>query len=80
MLDLADAHLPRWVLAGGLMVHLHLHEAGVRPHRVTLDVDVVVDVSVRAARATEGFSRRLQDDLQMRLEPPAADDLGHLHS
>ena len=24
LLDLADAHLPRWVLAGGLMVHLHL--------------------------------------------------------
>jgi hypothetical protein len=37
----------------------------------------VVDVSVRAARATEVFSRRLQDDLDMRMEPPDANNIGH---
>ena len=77
VLDLADAHLPRWVLAGGLMVHLHLYEAGATPHRATTDVHCVVDVSVRAARATEEFSRRLQDDLLMRMEPPNTDGVGH---
>lgn len=77
LLDLADADLPRWVLAGGLMVHLHLYEAGANPGRVTTDVDALVDVSVRAARATEEFSRCLQDDLHMRMEPPNADHVGH---
>lgn len=77
VLDLADADLPRWVLAGGLMVHLHLHEAGATPHRATTDVDAIVDVSVRALRATEEFSRRLQDDLHMSMSPPAAGDVGH---
>ena len=77
VLDLADADLPRWVLAGGLMVHLHLYEAGVTPNRVTTDVDALVDVSLRAVRATEEFARRLQDDLHMRLEPPSADNVGH---
>ena len=77
VLDLANADLPRWVLAGGLMVHLHLHEAGAIPHRATTDVDAVVDVSVRAVRATEEFSRRLHDDLHMRMEPPNTDGVGH---
>jgi hypothetical protein len=77
VLDLANADLPRWVLAGGLMVHLHLYEAGATRHRVTTDVDAVVDVSVRTARATEVFSRRLQDDLHMKMEPPNADNVGH---
>ena len=77
VLDLADAHLPRWVLAGGLMVHLHRYEAGVTPRRVTTDVDCVVDVRVRAVRATEAFSRRFQDDLHMRMEPPNAAGAGH---
>jgi hypothetical protein len=77
VLDLADAHLPRWVLAGGLMVHLHLHEAGATPRRATTDVDSIVDVSVRAVRATEEFSRRLQNDLHMRMEPPNTDGVGH---
>lgn len=77
VLDLADADLPRWVLAGGLMVQLYLYEAGATPHRATTDVDAVVDVSVRALRATEEFARRLQDDLHMRMEPPNADDVGH---
>ena len=77
VLDLADAAMPRWVLAGGLMVHLHLYEAGATPHRATTDVDAIVDVSVRALRATEEFSRRLQDDLHMRMSPPAAGDVGH---
>ena len=77
VLDLADARLPRWVLAGGLMVHLHLFEAGATPRRATTDVDSVVDVSVRAKRATEEFSRRLQDDLHMRMEPPNTDGVGH---
>lgn len=77
MLDLAETDLPRWVLAGGLMVHLHLYEAGVTPHRTTTDVDAVVDVSVGAVRATEKFARRLQDDLHMSMEPPNADGVGH---
>lgn len=77
VLDLAHADLPRWVLAGGLMVHLHLYEAGAIPRRATVDVDAVVDVSARAARATEEFSRRLQHDLHMRMEPPNADNIGH---
>lgn len=77
VLDLADADLPRWVLAGGLMVNLHLYEAGATPHRTTTDVDAVVDVSVRAVRATAEFSRRLQDDLRMRMEPPNTDGVGH---
>lgn len=77
VLDLADAHLPRWVLAGGLMVHLHLYGAGATPRRVTTDVDCVVDVSVRAVRATEEFSRRLHADLHMRMEPPNTDGVGH---
>jgi hypothetical protein len=77
VLDLANADLPRWVLAGGLMVHLHLYEAGATRHRVTTDVDAVVDVSVRTTRATEVFSRRLQDDLHMKMEPPNADNVGH---
>jgi hypothetical protein len=37
----------------------------------------VVDVSVGAVRATEVFSRRLQDDLHMRMEPPNAHNVGH---
>jgi hypothetical protein len=77
VLDIANADLPRWVLAGGLMVHLHLYEAGATPHRATTDVDAVVDVSVRALRATEVFSRRLRDDLHMEMSPPAAGDVGH---
>lgn len=77
VVELAEAGLPRWVLAGGLMVHLHLHEAGVRPVRVTTDVDAIVDVSIRTRRATEEFSRRLRDDLGMRLDGPDADGLGH---
>lgn len=77
VIDLAHADLPRWVLAGGLMVHLHLYEAGVTPGRATTDVDAVVDVSVRAARATEEFARCLQEDLQMRMQPPNADNVGH---
>jgi hypothetical protein len=77
VLELADSDLPRWVLAGGLMVHLHLYEAGARPHRATTDVDALVDVSVRAVRATEQFSRRLEDDLRMRMEPPSTDGVGH---
>lgn len=77
MLDLAEADLPRWVLAGGLMVHLHLYEAGVTPHRTTTDVDALVDVSVGAVHATEEFARRLQDDLHMTMEPPDADNVGH---
>ena len=77
VLDLAEADLPRWVLVGGLMVHLHLYEAGAPPHRTTTDVDAVVDVSVRAARATKEFARRLRDDLDMEMEPPDADNVGH---
>lgn len=77
VLDLANADLPRWVLAGGLMVHLHLYEAGASPHRATTDVDAIVDVSVRALRATEEFCRRLQDDLHMKLQPPDAGNVGH---
>lgn len=77
VIDLADAQLPRWVLAGGLMVHLHLYEAGAIPGRVTTDVDAVVDVRVGASRATAEFSRRLRDDLSMRMEPPNADNVGH---
>lgn len=77
LLDLADAHLPRWVLAGGRMVHLHLYEAGTTPRRATTGVDAVVDVSVRASRATEAFSRRLEDVLHMRMEPPNTDGVGH---
>lgn len=77
VIDLADAHLPRWVLAGGLMVHLHLYEAGTTPGRATTDVDSVVDLSVGAQRATEEFSRRLQDDLHMELETPSTDGVGH---
>jgi hypothetical protein len=77
VLDLANADLPRWVIAGGLMVHLHLYEAGATPHRTTTDVDAIVDVSVRAVRATEEFSRRLQDDLHMKMEQPNADNVGH---
>lgn len=49
------------------MVHLHLYEAGATPDRATTDVDAIVDVSLRAGRATEEFSRRLQDDLHMRM-------------
>jgi hypothetical protein len=77
VVDLAEADLPRWVLVGGLMVHLHLYEAGAIPRRVTIDVDAVVDVSAHALRATEEFSRRLQDDLHMRMQPPDADNVGH---
>lgn len=48
VLDLADADLPRWVLAGGLMVHLHMsldppNTDGVG-HRFTRDDGAVVDV------------------------------------
>ena len=77
VLDLANADLPRWVLAGGLMVHLHLYEAGATPHRVTTDVDAVVDVSVRKVRATEEFCQRHQNDLHMKMEPPNAENVGH---
>jgi hypothetical protein len=77
VLDLANADLPRWVLAGGLMVHLHLYEAGATPHRATTDVDAIVDVSVRGLRATEEFSRRLQDDLHMTMSLPDVDNVGH---
>lgn len=77
VIDLAEARLPRWVLAGGLMVHLHLHEAGVTPGRVTTDVDAVVDVGVRSARATEVFAHRLRDELGMRMQEPDAHGIGH---
>lgn len=77
VLDLADARLPRWVLVGGLMVHLHLHEAGVTPPRATTDIDAVLDVSVRATRATETFSRRLEKDLHLQMQPPNSHGIGH---
>jgi len=77
VLDLADARLPRWVLAGGLMVHLHHYEAGATPRRVTTDVDAVVDVSIRSRHATEVFARRLQDDLGLRPLAPSTDGIGH---
>lgn len=77
VLDLAEAGLPRWVLAGGLMVHLHLHEAGATPTRVTTDVDAIVDVSIRSRHATEEFSRLLEEELDLRLEQPDADGVAH---
>jgi hypothetical protein len=66
---------PRWVLVSGLMVHLHLYE--VTPDRATTDVDALVDVSVRAAHATDQFAHHLQDDLHMRMDSPDAAGVGH---
>lgn len=80
VLDLANADMPPWVLAGGLMVHLHLHEAGVSPRRATTDIDAIVDVNLTVARGgTEAFARRLVDDFGMRLQaaPGVDSERGH---
>jgi hypothetical protein len=43
LVELAGAVDPhRWMLVGGLMVHLHAHVAGVRHQRPTNDVDIVL--------------------------------------
>jgi len=48
VLDLAAAHLPRWMLAGGLMVHLHMSldppNTDGRGHRFTRDDGAMVEV------------------------------------
>ncbi len=45
--DLADRHPADWVLVGGQMVLLHGLEAGRSPHRVSRDLDAVIDARVR---------------------------------
>ncbi len=66
LLDMAGHDLPRWVLIGGLMVQAHLHHAGATPRRTTTDLDVIVDVQVALANATERFAHALVDQLQLR--------------
>lgn len=47
LLDLAGRHAGGWTLIGGQMVRLHALAAGAPPHRVSRDLDLVVDVRVR---------------------------------
>lgn len=69
VIDLANARMPTWVLAGGLMVHLHLYEAGVSPRRATTDVDAIVDVNLRVARAgPAAFASRLVEEFGMHVQ------------
>ena len=45
--DLADRHESDWVLVGGQMVLLHALQAGRTPHRVSQDLDAIIDARVR---------------------------------
>jgi hypothetical protein len=45
--DLADRHPADWVLVGGQMVLLHALQAGRTPHRVSQDLDAIIDARVR---------------------------------
>lgn len=45
--DLADRHERDWVLVGGQMVLLHALQAGSTPHRVSQDLDAIIDARVR---------------------------------
>lgn len=77
VLELAAADLPRWVLAGGLMVQVHLHGAGAQPLRATTDVDVIVDLQVSADRPLELFAACLTAGLGMRVEASGDGTRGH---
>lgn len=80
VIDLANARMPTWVLAGGLMVHLHLYEAGVSPRRATTDVDAIVDVNLQVARAgTAAFASRLVEEFGMHLQVAPGLDAGRGH-
>lgn len=80
VLDLAEARMPRWVLVGGLMVHLHLYEAGARPRRATTDFDAVVDVNLQVARGgTAVFADRLVEEFGMRLHVAPGIEAGRGH-
>lgn len=69
VVDLANARMPTWVLAGGLMVHLHLYEAGVNPRRATTDIDAIVDVNLQVAGAgPAAFASRLVEEFGMHLQ------------
>ncbi len=45
--DLADRHDSDWVLVGGQMVLLHALQAGRTPHRISQDLDAIIDARVR---------------------------------
>ena len=52
LLDLAEEDVAHWCLVGGQMVYVHAAEAGVKPPRPTVDVDVVVDVQAKPDATT----------------------------
>ena len=60
LVELARALDPgRWMLVGGLMVHLHAHLAGVGHQRPTNDVDVVLLPGAGAYVETAGALEKL---------------------
>lgn len=77
VLELAAADLPRWTLAGGLMVQVHLHAAGAQPLRATTDVDAIVDLQVSTGRPLERFATILTAELGMRVEASGDGKRGH---
>ncbi len=72
---LADALPTGWVLVGGLMVQLHLIQAGGPEVRVTTDIDVLGQA--RPEGALNALADTLRRDLKFELGEPDADDYSH---
>lgn len=72
---LADALPAGWVLVGGLMVQLHLIQAGGPEIRVTTDIDVLGQA--RPPAALRALADTLVRDLSFDLGEPDADGYSH---
>ena len=59
LLELADLRPREWTLIGGQMVLVHATEAGVRPMRLSTDLDVLVNARV-VTGGVRGFVRAIE--------------------
>ena len=59
LLELSDLRPQEWILIGGQMVLVHATEAGVRPPRLSADLDVLVNARVVAGGVRE-FVRAIE--------------------
>lgn len=75
LLDVADREPADWTLIGGQMVLLHALEHGRTPHRVSQDIDVVVDARVRPPALARMVSSLL--DLGFTEAAISADEIAH---
>lgn len=75
LLDIADREPADWTLIGGQMVLLHALEHGRTPHRVSQDIDVVVDARVRPPALARVVSSLF--DLGFAEAAISADEIAH---